>query len=249
MIRLTLSAVPPRPLRDLIDLAEPGWRMVDAWLNEGKNQAVVLPTTRAHGEECLVWLQVTSRSPMGAIALESAGLVVDHGWIRVLGAGGEAIAGSLTTWNELGASTSAHHQLHDALVIGHDVIGGFFALNGGAWPHEIGRVFYFGPDTLAWDSLGMTYSGWLQWLFDGDLEKFYGPNRWSTWIEDVAALSLDQGFSIYPSLWAQEGGPIANRTRSPVPMTELWSAQLDMAHQLDSLPEGSQVRVEVEDGE
>ena len=236
-----------RPLSDLIDNQDPGWRQVQGWMNNARNVVGAMPTTRREGEDCLLHLQVTSRSPMGAIALEAAGLLVDRGWIRVLGAGGENMRGSLATWNGLSHVSFVDRPLTGALVIGHDVIGGFFGLNGGAWKGTPGNVFYFGPDTLRWASLDMTYSSWLHWLFGGDLEKFYSTYRWPTWQAEVAALKPDQGFSIYPFLWAKEGGSIENRTRSAVPMTELWSVQHDMAEQLNHLPPGSQVRIDVKE--
>ncbi len=50
---------------------------------------------------------------------------------------------------------TVHVQLDDrgappgCLVVGHDVVGGTFAINGGALPCDLGEVCYFGPDTWA----------------------------------------------------------------------------------------------------
>src|SRR5947208_16506614 len=75
-----------RRLDELIDKKEPGIELVRSWIRAATNPVEELRVERADGERALVALQVTSRSPMGAIALETGGLLVDHGWIRVLGA-------------------------------------------------------------------------------------------------------------------------------------------------------------------
>ena len=56
------------------------------------------------GADVLVALQVTTRSPMGAIAFETGGLLFDHGWLRLLGSGSMRLEGDLARWNGLGAS-------------------------------------------------------------------------------------------------------------------------------------------------
>ena len=80
---------------------------------------------------------------MGSIALETGGLLIDHGWIRILGAGAEAMNSTLASWNGLEA-TREIAPIDDALVVANDAVGGLFALNGGAFDGEPGSVFYFG---------------------------------------------------------------------------------------------------------
>jgi hypothetical protein len=63
----------------------------------------VLKVDRAAGERALVGLQVTSQSPLGAIALETGGLLVDHGWIRVLGGGSPRLPRAIHEWNRMTA--------------------------------------------------------------------------------------------------------------------------------------------------
>lgn len=234
-----------RTLADLIDLDEPGWPVVLSWIAEAANPVDILPTSRPTGEDALLRLQVTSRSPMGGLALEAAALSIDGGWVRVLAAGNDGIAGSLVTWNGLddGPSTPS---VDKALIVGHDVLGGFFGVNGGAWTGELGSIFYFAPDTLRWQDLNMAYSSWLRWLFDGDLATFFEPNRWPDWESEVSALGPDDGLSVYPFLWAA-GGPIADRARARVPMSELWYANVEMARQLSGLPQDAEVKIVVTD--
>jgi len=63
--------------------------VVQGWLREAANPVEVLPPVEANRKSALVATQVTTRSPMGAIIYETGGILVDHGWIRILGSGCE----------------------------------------------------------------------------------------------------------------------------------------------------------------
>lgn len=159
---------------------------------------------------------------MGAIAYSTGGILVDGGWIRVLGAGSPRLPRSLASWNGL----PGNERLPGALLVGDDAIGGFFALNGGRFEGNLGSMFYFAPDTLRWKDLNGPYSEWLQWLLSGDLEDFYAGLRWTNWRRDVAPLSGDTGMLIYP-LPSAEGPGFDARERSPVPVGELWEVYVE----------------------
>lgn len=210
-----------RPLHELINLEEPAWPLVLEWMAGARNPVEILPTARGRGEAALLALQVTTRSPMGAIALESGGLLVDSGWLRILGAGCERLQGSLTSWNGLqpGLQTT---PLEGALVVAHDAGGGFFAINAGAFDGPTGQIVYFVPERLAWENLNLSYSQFLGWAFSGDLNQFYGPDRWPGWQSEIAGLAPDQGMHFWPPPWSREGKDRAAVSRRPVAMTELW---------------------------
>jgi hypothetical protein len=217
-----------RPLADLIDSTEPAWPLVRGWLAEATNQVELISAERHRGEATLTALQVTTRSPLGAIALECAAILVDHAWLRLLGAGHPRMMG-LREWNGLGGVVRPDPLLADALVVAHDALGGFFAVNGGAFEAgSPGEVFYFAPDSLRWENLETGYSGLVQWATTGDLSSFYEGSRWRGWQDEIASASGDQGMSIYPFLSAA-GGPVSDRSRRLVPMTELWGLQWQLA--------------------
>jgi hypothetical protein len=90
---------------------------------------------------------------MGALCFESGGILVDSGFLRVLGAGCAGISQSIPQFaSEMGLNVGK--PLSAFLVVAYDVIGGFFALNGGGIDGvDRGHVAYFAPDTLAWESL------------------------------------------------------------------------------------------------
>lgn len=43
---------------------------------------------------------------------------------------------------------------------------------------QTGHVYYFAPDTLEWESTELAYSGFLNWLAEGDFGLFYQSFRW-----------------------------------------------------------------------
>ena len=217
-------------LTELVSATESAWPMLREWFAAASNPVEVLPGERSQGEATLLELQVTNRSPLGAVALETGGILFDHGWLRFLGSGSARMRGTLLSWNGKG-DYPIGEPLGGALIVAHDAVGGFFALNGGVFPGEAGITFYLAPDTLSWEDLGLSYSQLLHWAAMGDLAGFYQSARWPGWEGEVEGLSGDQGLSIYPPLWA-EGGPVSERSRRPVPMTELWSMQNDIASQL-----------------
>ena len=135
---------------------------------------------------------------------------------------------TLATWNGLDGKNQGPRPF---LVVAYDAIGGFFAINGGGLKGPPGHVFYFAPDTLEWADIGTGYTGFLQAALQGKLGQLYEGLRWSGWERDVAAASADQGYSFYPPLFTREGKTGASRKL--VPMTELWSFEMDMKRQLD----------------
>lgn len=217
-----------RTLEQLIDRTEPGIVQVRDWIAKATNAVEVLPADRAAGERALLALQVTSRSPLGAIALETGGLLIDGGWIRVLGSGHERLPRAIDGWNRL---AQPPRRLPGALLVGDDAVGGFFAWNGGALPGERGHVFYLAPDTLRWEQVADSYSAWLWQVLTMDTARFYEGARWATWRDDVRTLGGDRAFSIYPFLWAA-GPSVDERSRRAVPIEELWSLHVpDVARQ------------------
>jgi hypothetical protein len=214
-----------RPLSELIDTKEPAWPLVEQWIGEAVIEVEVLPAQQAAGEAALYATQVTTRSPMGAIAYRAAGLFLDSGWLRVLGAGGHPrIHRSLPAWND-GRSLGFY-------LIADDVVGGSFALNGGALGEDRGNVYYYAPDSLRWEPCNFGYSQFLVWAMSARLGDFYESLRWDGWQSEVRTLTGDQSINFYPFLFAK-GAPLKDRSRWPVPVAEQYGLQLDIQRQLD----------------
>jgi Protein of unknown function DUF2625 len=142
---------------------------------------------------------------------------------------------SLPPWNR-GRSTDESGKSRGFLLVADDVVGGFFALDGGAFSGATGEVFYFVPDALHWEPMNdMRYSDFLVWSFSAKLERFYESMRWPGWQPEVEALSADQAFCFYPFLWTKEGKNIAKNSRRPRPVAEIFSLNVvESPRQLES---------------
>jgi hypothetical protein len=219
-----------RLLEELINRDDPGWPFVQEWIAGAVRPVEALPREPAAAERTLMALQVTTRSPMGAIVYETGGILVDHGWLRILGSGHPRLPRDLASWNGYPGHPSKH-RIRGALLIADDVLGGFFAANGGAFGPGKPTVFYFSPDTLDWQDLKIGYSEFVSWAMTGRLDQFYEPFRWPGWEQEAATLTGDQVLSVYPFLSA-ESRPIAGRSRRAVPIEELWGLQMDIRSQL-----------------
>ena len=213
-----------KPLAELINTDEPGIELVRAWLAEGSLDYKILPASADSGSR-LEETQVSTRSPMGAIVYETGGIVVDGGWLRILGSGCEHMERSLPRWNRdvLGEDRSAY-------LVADDVLGGFFAINGGALGEDLGSLYYFPYDDFSWQALDINYSQFIAWCVTDSLHKFYGEDRFSDWNDRASSISPDQCFSFYPFLWTEEGSVEGSHCK-PVPALETFRIKVDLINQ------------------
>jgi hypothetical protein len=168
---------------------------------------------------------------MGSIVYMSGGILVDNGWIRILGSGDAKLPQSLPDWNK-GKTFKEFGETAPYLIIADDVIGGFFLLNGGGLGKDLGMVYYFSPDNLEFEALDMTYTDFLFFCFNGDLDSFYEGYRWTNWKVEIATLQGDKVFNFYPCLWTKEGKDINNNSRKAIPAAEQYMLNLDFRKQL-----------------
>jgi hypothetical protein len=214
-----------RTLEELIDTEDAALPLLKEWAAEASHPFEILEPAKATSERerTLLALQVSTRSTLGAVAYDTGGLLIDHGWLRVLGSGHERLARNIVDWNaEQSAGASG------LLLVADDVLGGFFALNGGGLGDDAGAVYYWAPETLAWESLDIGYSDFLQWASTDQLQVFYAASRWSGWEADLQALHADQCFNFYPFLWAKEGS-VHTSSRKAVPVAEQYAVNAELA--------------------
>ena len=173
-------------------MSEDGWDLVTGWIRQATVPVEPIAADDARREAALEQLEISTRSPLGAIVRRTAGLSVDNGWLRILGAGGsERLRDGVNEWSERTG----------LLIVGHDVAGGFFS-----WDEERG-VLYHAPDTREVEDLGgRAYSAWLESMLTGNLAKFYASERWPGWEAVTRELPGDQGL----------------RDREPIAMETLW---------------------------
>jgi hypothetical protein len=220
-----------RELTELIDQQSSGWLMVQQWLEEANNNYEVLPCDPALARSALHQLQITTLSPLGAVLYETGGILVDNGWLRTLGSGHPKLARAPASWTQ----SVTTGRIFQALFVADDVSGGFFALNGGEFGEDRGGVYYFAPDSLEWESLGTNYSGFLQWVLCGNLDRFYQGVRWTGWHEETSGMNGDAVYSFYPFLWTEPQLPIEQRSRAAVSVDEHWSLCMNLQHQLTNM--------------
>ncbi|WP_343616820.1 DUF2625 domain-containing protein [Flavobacterium sp.] len=215
----------------LINNEDSAWPDIQKWISEATNKVEILPTDVQKAEEALYQTQVTTRSPMGAIIYMTGGILIDNGWIRILGSGNEKLKRTLPNWN-LNKTFKDFGEQPSFLLIADDAIGGFFALNGGKLGNDLGKVYYFAPDTLEFEPLDVTYTDFLLFCFNNDLEKFYEGYKWKNWKQDVSKLNGDQVFNFIPFLWSEEGEDIEKASRKEISIEEQYNLNLEFRKEL-----------------
>jgi hypothetical protein len=235
-----------RTLDELINREDDAWPLLLEYVAKAARPVEILPCDPDAGRATLLAAQVTTRSFMGTIAYRSGGILVDHGWVRILGAGHPRIGGGLVSWNASLGGPPLDPPICNALLVAYDVLGGFFAINGGAWSGESGSLYYFPQDTWTWEPMNIGYAAFLEWTMSERLDLFYERYRWPGWEREVEGIGPDAALSVYPFLGFREGGLIAERSRRPVPARELWTLGHDIGRQVADLPDGAKVRMRLE---
>ena len=201
-------------------------------MQEATNPYEVLPRDAKRAETELLNAQVTTRSPMGAIIYETGGILIDGGWMRLLGSGCERLDRGMFQWNK-GKTFENYGEPPAYLLVADDILGGLFAINGGAFGQEgLGQMYYLAPDTLSWEPMNCGYSEFVSWTLGGDIHMFYEPFYWDGWQEEVSKLNGNQVFSFFPFLWTKEGQQIEAVSRKVVPIEESYRLTMDMQRQL-----------------
>ncbi len=216
-----------KKLKDLINNEEPGWELVKEWLDEAKNKYEILPRDKSRAEKELLNTQVTTRSPMGAIIYETGGILIENGWLRILGSGNSKLDRGLSEWNK-GKTFENDGEQPTHLLIADDIIGGYFALNAGGVGNQIGKVYYLPQDTLEWECLEIGYSEFIYWALTGDLNKFYELFRWKNWENEIKEIDGNQVYSFYPFLWTKESKDIEKVEKKLVPIEENYFLTLEL---------------------
>ncbi len=116
-----------RTIDELINKTEPGWTLVQRWIDSAKNKVEILPCDSTKAKDALYKTQVTSRSPMGAIIYSTGGLLIDNGWVRILGSGHNKLNRTLPDWNK-GKSFTNFGDRPSFLLVADDAVGGFSLL-------------------------------------------------------------------------------------------------------------------------
>lgn len=211
-----------KALNELVKWDDSAITLIREWVESAKCNCEILTSSDSR-EQVLLELQVTTRSPLGALAYETGGVLVDKGWLRFLGSGNPKLPRTLSEWNR--------GRCDGFYLVADDAVGGFFAINGGALGHDVNGIYYWSPDSLEWECLKMGFTDFFRSSLTPRLADFYRELRWPSWEYDLANLSGDQCFSFYPFLWTTEGS-IDGSDRRRVPVSEAFDLKLDIVRQL-----------------
>ncbi|WP_295674611.1 DUF2625 domain-containing protein [uncultured Mucilaginibacter sp.] len=232
-MKTSINSFAQNKLRTITELSadSSGWTAFKKATEIARNKFEILPADREKAKEALYQTQVTTHSIMGAIIYNTGGILFDNGWIRVLGSGNSRLNRSLPAWNK-GKSFNDLGEQPKFLLVADDVVGGFFAINGGAFGKDMGQIYYLAPDDLKWEDLKIGYTDFINLCLVGNMDEFYGGLRWAAWKTDLVMVHGDEGFSIYPYLWTKEGKDINSDSRKIVPVQELYDFETNTLEQL-----------------
>ena len=226
------AQVPVKPIDSLIDKDEPGWGIIKKWIDSAKNAVEVLSVDSVRAREALHQTQFTTHNPIGSVVFFTGGILIDHGWIRILGSGNKKLLRTLPSWNNRRIIDSNKNNI-GFYLIADDAVGGFFAINSAKPVNDnVGKIFYLSPDRLEWEDLDLTYAEFLLFCFSGDLDKFYGQLRWKGWEKDVKKLDADKVYNFVPPLWSSEGKDMLKNSRHAIPAAEQFEMNMMMRKQL-----------------
>ena len=140
-----------RPVDALINKNRPRWMVVKEWIDSTKNKVEVLPVDTLKAKNALYKTQVTTRSIMGAIVFSTGGILIDDGWIRILGSGSSKMQRALPDWNK-GKTFMEFGDRPAFFLVADDAAGGYFAINYGNFGTDLDSIYYLSPDDLTWQS-------------------------------------------------------------------------------------------------
>jgi hypothetical protein len=187
-----------KSLRELTDTSDTGWEVVRELLPKATNKVELLPRDSARANKAVYESQMAIQTTLGAVEYMTGGILIDGGWIRIIGSGSPRLPRSLSAWNK-GKSVAGYGHEAGFYLVADDVLGGFFALNWGALgSQDRGKVFYLAPGDLQWESTGYGCGEFLEFCFSGNLGEFYKGQRWKHWYEQVDTLSGNRAFYILP---------------------------------------------------
>jgi uncharacterized protein DUF2625 len=209
-------------LEELINKEDPFIDVLNGNISKASNEVSVLPPSDKC-EDILLKVQVTTHSILGSLIYHTGGILIDHGWVRLLGSGNKLFPRNVYDWNQ--------GNQKGIYMVADDAAGGFYAINCGAFSGERNIVHYWAPDTMEWESLGFLYSDFVKTLLISDLNDFYEGLRWQNWKEDIVNISTDHCMSFYPPLWTEEGN-CETSFRSIIPITEALNSKCDIVSQL-----------------
>jgi len=226
-------------LAALTNVDDASWPLIQEWLADSTLDSRMVAASAEIRDAALTALQVTVRSTLGGLVWNCGAILIDHGWIKLLGAG----AGDLPAAHV--ADFASETGRFTGVICAYDALGGCFVIHGEGFEADAREVLYWAPDSLRWERLGVGHSALVNFLLSDRVDLFYKDLRWDGWEETAEELTAAQGISAYPPPFAAEGKPGAVVSRAVVPLAEVVESGFRFAEQLKEHPNGTTFRVHV----
>lgn len=81
-------------------------------------------------------------------------------------------------------------------------------------------LWYYAPDSLRWECLGISYAEFIAWVCSDNLNEYYQSFVWSDFSETEINVQHGDAVLIYPFLWSEECD-IETASKTVVPLKEL----------------------------
>lgn len=206
---------------DFASLNDSKWNEFLEWKSDAKNDVTVFAPDSNRALFAMYEGDLDPNSMLASFILHSGGMVVDHGWIRVLGSGCTDFMRGFKDWNRGKSKPGKDGSYY--LLVADDVVGGFFGIkmSPGANPDKA-KVWYLGASNLQWVNTGIDYPTFLKFCFVGDMKGFYYDYRWDGWQEEVSKFSQRHTIGCYPELWTRETR-VQESNRKVLDVATLWN--------------------------
>lgn len=213
------------------------WGVISQWIKEAGNKTQYLSRNADEAEKIVKLFDINTSDTLGAIVFHSGGLLIDDGWIRILGSGNKLLQRNLYSWNK-GLTFIDYPSQAGYILVGDDAMGGLFAMNKGYLSTDekaLNKIFYFVPDMLEWLYLDLNYSEFLLFAMNADLNEFYQDLRFHGWEKTIKDLHGDDALQCKPFLWTEEGKDVESTKKQSVSMLDQYNFLLDNKEIMDKL--------------
>lgn len=163
-------------------------------LNDSANDIDIFASAPQNAEYNLLKYSTDEKNIFGALLSRVGGLCI-NATIRILGSTDNDELRDIYQWNITYGSSSF-------IIIGDDIFGGIFAINLRLEGLRKGNICYYAPDTLKWEDLNTSLTGYLNFLKKGNIKKFYENIPWD--ICTNIKINFNDVISFYPPQWSKE---------------------------------------------
>jgi hypothetical protein len=164
-----------------------------------------------------------SHTTLGQVLENTSGIIINQ-YLRILGRGSEHLQTDIDHFN-----ASLKEALPtDKWIIATDAWGGLFAIENTNVLEDSEELFYFAPDSLAWERFDLGYEDFIVWSASDRVKTFYEEFMWQGFEKFISELAPDQGIHIYPYLWAKEC-VLQSANKAIVPLAELVTINMEFS--------------------